>query len=137
MSTLTFEEAQSFLNQYKRWSLSDGTFGGTDVGWVDDDGKMVANGWFEAQVAEIHSDLTHPLTQEQEFSFVGEEARQLRYCGKSAEFTRNDPDEDTDRALVRSDPGILADPSFVPNHASVEELELYLEDMDGVSPFGT
>ena len=128
--TLNLDEASSFLNQYKRTSLSDGTFGGTDIGWTDENNKLVAGGWFEGNVAEVSADITHPLGQEVSFRFEGDDARSLRFCGRIAEFIRNDPGEETDMALVRSDPGILRDPTFVPNVLPLDELITFNEMLD-------
>ena len=112
VKTLTFDEAKQFLDQFERWTLSDGTFGGSDVGWTDEDGKQVAGGWFEGDIAEIGIDTSHPLSQEVTFKFEGDEARELRYSGKSARFTKNDPDEDTELTMLYSDPGLARDPAY-------------------------
>jgi hypothetical protein len=110
--TLTLEDAKQFLAQYNRWTLSDGTFGGSDVGWTDDNGKQVAHGWFEGNIAQVGIDISHPLSSEVAFEFKGDDAGELRYCGKSSRFEKNDPDEDTDLTMLWSDPGLLDEPAY-------------------------
>lgn len=109
---LTLDQAKEFLGQYNRWTLSDGTFGGSDVGWIDEDNKQVAGGWFEGDVAEVSSDPNHPHCADIIFEFKGADALELRYCGKSSRFQKNDPDEDTENTMLWSDPGLLDDPAY-------------------------
>ena len=117
-TTLTLGEAEEFLNKYHRWSLSDSTFGGTEVGWTDDDGKNVAIGWFErspnrGDEAQVRMDQSHPLNKEIDFDFKDDDAQRLRRCGKSASFAMNDIDDGySDEATVASDPGLVDDSAY-------------------------
>lgn len=76
---MNLEQAKAFLQDTKRETLADHTFGDAEVYWMRD-GKKVASGYFGRESSVTIGTAT----------FTGSEANELESCGNFGSYTRND-----------------------------------------------
>lgn len=79
---MTLDEAKVLLSGCIRDELRDHAFGDAEVYWSKS-GDEVAHGYFSGKNADVY------FVNERD-SFKDDEARQLRNCGHSGRFSRND-----------------------------------------------
>lgn len=105
----TFDEAKIILNNATRWELRDHAFGDMEFGWTDANENHIGSGYSNNNRChvEIYGADGFPSPR-----WTGDEARELKKCGKVGVIERNDetgPEEYVEGQIM---PGLTAESVF-------------------------